>query len=84
MKKENEKGPKSMFGHGTEDENEEMSHQKAEPDHEEELGAEHPEEDATGAPVHPKLQTLMGALNEKDEEPLAKGGFLGLRKKKAS
>lgn len=82
MKKESglKEKPQSMFHHGSEMENEHEGMPKSETEHNEHIGDEHPEEDATGAPIHPKLQTLMGMLNEKDE-PLAKGGLRGIKKK---
>ncbi len=74
MKKEMTK-PKSMFeseGHEPEEKIES----------EQNLGGEHKEQDATGEPVHPKLQELMAKLGEPEEEPLMPHKVVGIKKKK--
>lgn len=67
--------PKSMFG---------SEKEMPETEHETNLGAEHPEEDATGSPVHPELQTLMSKLAEPEEEPLMPHKVMGIKKKQSA
>ena len=75
MKKEMTK-PKSMF------ESEELKEKEPmKTEHEENLGGEHPQEDAAGQPVHPKLQELMAKLGEPEEEPLMPHKVVGIKKK---
>ena len=77
MKKEMTKEkPNSMFGSEEHAEKEPM-----ETEHEETLGGEHPESNATGEPVHPKLQELMAKLGEPEEEPLMPHKVVGIKKK---
>jgi hypothetical protein len=62
--------PKSMF-----------EKKPMETEHEAALGADHPEQDATGSPVHPQLQALMSKLEEPEEEPLMPHKVMGIKKK---
>lgn len=68
--------PNSLFG----------GRKESEPKEVERGATEHPEMDATGSPLHPKLQSLMGMLGgnkaEEDEVmPPHKGGFVKMKKK---
>lgn len=65
--------PKSMFG------SEEPK--EAEPMEVEHAGSEHPQSDATGEPIHPKLQELMAKLKEPEDEPLMPHKIVGIKKK---
>lgn len=76
MKKEN---PKSMFQSM---ESEEKDKRESEvPMETEKLANEHPQMDATGEPVHPKLQELMSKLSEPEEESLMPHKIVGIKKK---